>query len=348
MRIFSVPRSPVTTLGPKDVEAQPYQVEKGIQEVDFLLADNQKLETQKSRNGEIIVLTKSISRDLSPPVEVAKLKYRKRELAFDWGRNMQKVVETASDVLDAVLKIHYEGGEVQYVLLRDPGVRKRGGALSLVGYPGQGPMIRFWNASWAENDWLKSTKRQFLIRRWQVACRLRNQPDPFVVGSHAAAVPTASDDQPIIPDMSLKIDFDRSDRRKIQVRFEIAPPLGKKRKPLEGQIKEIASRHPDITLFGQDLAERAEALKDGLDARLKTLQGGGDGTERKSKIRQTEKDVDELRKSLKDARIYSSLDKLKRGADDPNLELRLIICLKLHDGTVLDVARFGDFATPKQ
>ncbi len=282
-------------------------------------------------------------------MEVAKLKYDRKELSFDWRKISQQEPETVAEVLDAVVKIRCEDGDVQYVLLRNPGVREERGTLVLFGYSGKGPKTRALSANWAEKDGLKATKRQFLIRRWRVACRWQDESDLFVVGSKAAAGPLANDEQPIIPDeVILRIKIDPTDPCNIQVRIEPGPRFKERLARLERQINELEEQDIYMNrILGRDLAARVLDLKRDRDDRLKALEAREHGDERNDKIRQTKKEAAELEKLLTSARIYSLVGELEHGDTDSKVELSLIVCLKLESGTLLDIARFGDFAPPE-
>ncbi|MGO9915695.1 MAG: hypothetical protein ACLQIB_13440 [Isosphaeraceae bacterium] len=345
-RFFPVTRNAISGPRSDDAKNHTYRLEKNIRDVDILRASDKELDVERSGDRELRILTKSISA-LHDPVEVAKLKYDTKELSFDWRRITQQEPEIVAEVLDAVVKIRCEDGDVQYVLLRNPGVREERGTLALFGYSGKGPKTRSLSANWAEKDGLKATKRQFLIRRWRVACKWQDESDLFVVGSKATAGPMANDEQPIIPDeVTLRIKIDPTDPCNIQVRIEPGPRFKERLARLERQISEWEEQDLNLSrLLGRDLAARALDLKRDRDDRLQDLQARERGDERNDNIRQTKKELAELDKLLTSARIYSLAGTVERGDTDCKVELSLIVCLKLESGTLLDVARFGDFAT---
>jgi len=351
-RFFPIASSPFLGLGPEDMEEHLFPLEKDIDSVEILNANDKKLDVQRSGGRELTILTKSKSKAFDP-VEVAKLKYGKREVSFDWGQNIQNETETASDVLDTVLNIHFADGEAQYVLLRDPGVRKERGALTLLEPSGRGPKARSWSTNWAAKDGLKATKRQFLIRRWQVARKSQDQHASFVAGSRAGAGPTADDEQPIISDdATLKITIGSHDPWNIYVGFELSPRLKENLTRLQTRITELELRY----FFGDsrgDLGERAQRLRRKLDEEVKYLRRLDDRSidlqdrQINDEIRRSKLDMADLEKSLEGARSYFLLGERVRAGRDSKLELSVIVCLELESGTVVDVARFGEFATPQ-
>jgi hypothetical protein len=342
-RLFPIPQNPVSGLGSVRSSERLLPFDKEIRSVEFLAASDNHLDVRRTGEGEFTIRTKSSSVTYDP-VEVAKLKFGRRELAFDWGKNLQDESETVLQVLDALIRIGYEDGAVQYVLLR-PIVRDEPDALVLRGIAGKGPKLR-WTTKWAEGVGLQSTKQKFLLRRWRVESNPRDEHGSLMVESTAASLPTANDEHPVIKDeLSLKIRLDDKDPGEIHVRIETSPRFKDSLAGLEKRIDEIEDDHLLRSRFpSRSLAARALEVKRFLADRLTDAEEKSPSDEQRAKIRQTEQEISEIDRLLKTARIYSLVDEL--GYSDSTLELSAIVCLKLRNGIVIDVARFGDFATP--
>jgi hypothetical protein len=359
-RFFAIPMNPASGLDSVRESERIRRIEKDIRTVDILTADNKRLDVQRPGDREITIRTKSNSVTYDA-VEVAKIKYGKRDLTFDWGKNLQNETEAASEVLDAILSIRCVDGDNLYMLLRNLEIRNERGALALRRYSAKPPKPRTWLTNWAEEDGLKSTKRQFLIRRWQVAFKLRDEPPPFVVGSRAGIGPTPSDEQRIITDeVSLKLRIDSHDPWNIYVGFELSPRLKENLARLETRLTELEARYYFGDRQSRDLGERAQRLTRRLDEELKHLrsldardrlnsfQDRPLGDERQDEIRRIKADMADLEKTLEGASGLFLLGERVRASSESKLELSVIICLKLESGTVVDVARFGEFATPEK
>jgi hypothetical protein len=315
--------------------------------VDVLANNEKNMEIQKPSERECTIRTKSNS-VLLDPVEIAKLKYGEQALAFDWGNNLQNESETISEVLDAVLKIRCGDGEIQFVMLRDLGVQDEREPLLLRGYSGKGPKPRSWSTSWADKDCLQATKRKFLIRRWSVKCTPRNGKRFDLCESKGSMRPAAEDERSFFRDeASLKIRIDERDQADILLRVETKARFKDELNQLEKAVSDFEDQHFFLNRqYKRDLAGRALDLRQVLANRLKDWQDRAPSDEGRAKIRQYKKDLDDLETIEKDAIVYSFVGELERVQSDATLELSVVVCLQLGSGTVVDVARFGDFATP--
>ncbi len=346
---FAIPRIPSQGRVPENAKESHFAVEKDIHEVEFLRANENELDLKKKPDGrEITIRTKSISAT-SAPIDVAKLRCDKKLLSFAWESGTQQESDWVAGVLDSVIKIRGEDGETRYVLLRDPGIPEERGALALLfKSSARGPRPRYWSTYWAAKDGLKATTRQFLIRRWRVACSYRDETGSFMVESKADASPMTKDEQPILPDLvSLKIWIDEKDSCNIHARFEPGGLFKERRAELEARIAELEGQNPYAgRLFGASLAQRALDLRSDAEYRLRESRRTLPGDERTARIGESTKETAELKELLKLARIYSLVNAPERGDDDANLDLSVVVCLRIDTGIVVDVARFGDFAKP--
>jgi hypothetical protein len=371
-RFFAIPKGQVSMFASRGASGRPLRFEKDITQVRILPVNALALDVQPAGPGELQIRRSSSSK-VSAPLEVAKFKYDKRELTFEWSKGVKLDPETASEVVDAVLEIECAGDNVQYVVLRDPGAPKEHGAISLVedktpptrrrrqGPDEYGffddsekqPKTRKWSADWADKDSLESTKLTFLIRRWHIALTPRGERDPLVIKSAADAEPAARDERTIIPnELSLVVEIGEKDPWKIRVRTELNPSATRNRAARSRRMDDLGREHFRATdLYPPNRDQRIQTLLESLQDQLKELerQVPQDAIGKKV-VLQIKEEMEDLKRSREIARTYRLLGEPEQGDSAPGLEradLSLIVCLKLKNGKMLDVARFGDFATPE-
>ena len=229
-RFFPIPQNPAAGVGPVLATERQLHLDKDIGTLNFVPARENNLDVQSEPEREYRIRTKSSS-VLVKPVEVAKLKYGKREITFDWGKNIQNEVDSISEVLDSLLAIRCRDGEIQYVLFRT-GIRDEPGALPLRLAYRQG----FQAALVHEMDRGRRAPVEqdgsFSCAVAHVAVRLGDEPGTIVAESKVGAAPTSSDGTAIIPEeLSLKIRLAEKDPGEIHVRHRHDPSIQGKPQP---------------------------------------------------------------------------------------------------------------------
>jgi hypothetical protein len=259
-------------------------------------------------------------------------------LNFKWGEyGKREAAKKRNEVRDTLLKIVLEGGDVQYVLLRD--LRHQGNRIHLPlsspavrqtksKQPQKKPAPRPWILRWADEIQLAQTKLEFLIRRWRVTWNVQGEHTPLVIEGDRHAHPSAKDSgETIHGAVRLHIEIDS------------------KEQPWNIAVR-ITFEQDQIERTQEHLREKLENLQDELS---RTFEA--EDLFLVTAILETKKDLAEVKAFLEIARIYRFLGEPKLGDSSPKLEraeLSLIVCLKLDDDTILDVARFGDFAPPEK
>jgi hypothetical protein len=346
-RLYSIPKTRRSAALAQTAEKSTCPLGGGIRDVEVVRVGDVGVKFEKTPgHREIRALKKSGSVTIDAPV-VAKFTYDAREVSFCWEPGVDRAPEMATAILDAVLRIHFEGREPEYVLLRDPQVIRQPGGLSLRDSSGKRQKAPSWTTSWAGGDGLKATGWQPLIRRWQVEYTLRNEPARLLGCSVPSFEPGVRDTQPMklpIRDASLAVRIDDSNPRNIQVRIETGRQFEKDRATLQNKINEIASSLTESTQGSNgDLFAMGTQLELRLEAQLKVLQDQPAPESQPDRVSNLKEGIAVLKRLLKDAEFYGVLDKLERGDPNAELKLSLIICLKLEDGQKLDVAAFGEF-----
>jgi hypothetical protein len=358
----------------KDANRGLHRFAKDIRQVRILPQNGQALDVQPRIPGELRIRRSSSSK-LSAPLEVAKFKYDKRDLTFEWTKGVNVDPETASEVIDAALEIVCADGDVQYVLLRDPRASAERGAIPLVEEkepksrqararkgpdeyglfddPEKQPKTRRWSADWADKDSLESTKLTFLIRRWRIAFAPRGEPDPLVFESAADVDPTARDQRAIIPnELSLVVEIAEKEPWKMRVRTQLETSATRKREARSRRIDDLERDNFRATgVYLPNRGQRIQGLLESLQERLNALaRRDPQGSSGEKEVLTIKEDIEYLKRSQETARAYRFLGEPELGDSAPGLEralLSLIVCLRLENGKLLEVARFGDFATPE-
>lgn len=169
----------------------------------------------------------------------------------------------------------------------------------------------------------------------------------MLVESRSGARPQADDEQPIIRDeASLKIRID-SGNFVVKIEREPRPKTGLG-SPTGRDNDLYDSRPSNFDMFRQERPGEAVDSPQAPGDPSNDLKGGKPSSARSESAGKTGNGNADLDASRKVSKIYGLLDDLQEGYSDSKIELSVVVCLVLENGVVLDVARFGDFATPGQ
>jgi hypothetical protein len=334
-------RNPLTDPGGPDCKPMT----KEIRQLVIARADNRGQTTEPRDIGDgTIMIVKPSERGSAEPSRIAKLAYDKKSLTFEWENGMARDPSAAAEVLDSVLLVKCAGGETRYILLRDPAV-KTARALPLDREKLAGnkrALTVAWTGFWAsDRDALRKTELRFRIRRWRVLCKLPDQAAPVVFGCASSPDPPTVDRQSILHDSAtLEIGIDPAHPAVISVRFQAEDRLKTQYEEMERRLTDLESRYSTKFLLGRgDLEGRVQDLRRAIDARRQSKNVATDLTDRAI----LNEDLAFLGDILTAAKTDAQVRALEAGEGSPELELSAAICVKLENGTIVDVARFGEF-----
>ena len=225
-------------------------------------------------------------------------------------RGRRQSEKQAESLRDGILKIVTKNGANYYVLFRDSKIAEKQ-PLSLS--TGTQRLMKddlspgCLPMDWIKNDSLVGTKWTLGIRKWKITSKLPAEPLPRVIAFGDAPKLPASVDGAIIPEeasVRLKIDAKNKEPHIIKVFLSF---------------------------------EKERVIKRRADTRrLRQLE------HQESKTNVEDDEMKKLQKML--VNIHDIMDMEHRLLPPSQVELSVIIGLRIDDSTVLNIAKFGDFA----
>lgn len=312
---FALPLIPGSAIGTTPVKPQSIPLRDHNDTIDLKTYYIDDFEVRFVNGNNRVVFSRKSSSSFGG-FRVASLERDNGRLHFEWDPEATRNRNQAERLRDGILTINEKSGRRYYVLLRDLRIAETRLSLS----PTHGSKIKFVKddleprkkeLKWIEGDSLMGTTWPLGIRKWRISSSLPNEPSPKVI---------ASGDEPTLP---------------AEVKAAIIPK--------EAWVRlEIDTKNKEPHLIKVFLSfERERVIRRWADSkRLKQLV---------IQTQKTKSEHDELvmlQNRLGTPEQINRIEDIERHLSPPSYaELSVIIGLRIDDSTILEIAKFGDFAS---